>query len=340
VALSIALAIVGVSQAAPWHSTGTTNPCTGSALPTLGGRNGNAVAVNRDGAVVGIADDATAQSRPVMWRAGGVTPLAVPLQAAVPTAVNRHGVVVGTGYDPGAEMLVGWWWDGTTHRLPVRAGDSALPEAIDDAGRVAGALVAEHDHADGPNADDSERAAYWPSVHTLPRQLPALPGDDAAHAFAIAPDGTVGGVSLGAGGTPVLWDRLGRLRSLGGPGGVHGFDARSRPVGQLAVPGGTHAVVWDAAGQPAELGRTGISSATDAAAASVVGFAQPRGGRSQAVIWLDGAARELPAVSTRGFTGVAGTANAVADTTGAITVAGFSADSVGVRRPTVWRCST
>jgi hypothetical protein len=219
-----------------------------------------------------------------------------------------------------------------------------VPEAIDDAGHVAGAMLDDEEHADGPNADDSERAAYWPSVHAMVRELPALAGDDAAHAFAIAPDGTVGGVSLGSGGTPVVWNRTGqvhRLAVLSGYGGlVHGFDAGSRPVGQAALPDGdSHAVVWDSAGKPADLGAPGRTSvATDAASGAVVGYGGAPGQRTQAIAWLAGTGHVLEPVSTAVFDGVAGTANAVADASDSITVAGFSADAAGVRQPTVWSC--
>lgn len=324
--------------------------CIGSALPTLGGRNGNAVAVSSAGAVVGIADDTSGVSRPVIWRGGKTTSLGVHLESAVPTSINRFGVVVGTGYDAASEMLVGWWWsEGTTHALPVRRGDIALPEAIDDRGRVVGALVADEEHSDGPGADEDERAAVWTSVRVLPRELPAIPGQHAAHAFAIAADGTVGGVSLSGGGTPVLWDSRGRVHRLGtlnGEGGiVLGFNGRSDPVGQAAVSaGGTHAVTWNGSGGAVDLGTLGAkkTSAANAATSGVVvgsGDDSVAGGSvTQAVAWIAGKAHILPPISQSRFRGAAGTANAVAQVSGASVVVGFSADAVGVRKPTTWSC--
>lgn len=324
-------------------------PCIGSALPTLGGRNGNAVSVSA-GAIVGIADDASGVSRPVIWRGGKATSLGIRLESAVPTSINRFGVVVGTGYDAASEVLVGWWWsNGTTHSLPVRRGDIALPEAIDDQGRVVGALVAGDEHSDGPGADEDERAAIWKSVRVLPRELPAIPGEHGSHAFAIASDETVGGVSLDSGGTPVLWDSRGgvhRLGTLSGQGGiVRGFDGRSDPVGQAAVSaGGTHAVTWNDSGGAVDLGTLGAKKASAAKAATsgvVVGSGNasvPGGSVTQAVAWIAGKANLLPPVSLPHFRGSAGTANAVAQVSGGLVVVGFSADAVGVRKPTIWRC--
>jgi hypothetical protein len=327
----------------------TAVPCTASALPTLGGRSGNAVAVSSTGTVVGIADDKSGVSRPVIWRGGKITALEVPFESAVPTSINGQGIVVGTGYDSAAQMLVGWWWSkGTTHRLPVQRDDIALPEAIDESGHVAGALIAGEDHSDGPGADEDERAAFWPSVRALPRELAARPGDRSSHAFAIAPDGTVGGVSLGSGGTAVLWDRQGDvhgLNSLGGRGGiVRGFTGTSDPVGQAAVStGGTHAVTWDDSGRADDLGTLGRDKSSTAIAATsdlVVGSgdASVRGSVPQAVAWIAGAPQVLPPATTSQFRGEAGTANAVAQNARATLVVGFSADAVGVRQPTTWSC--
>ncbi len=219
-------------------------PCEATALPTLGGRWGNATAASSNGLVVGIAEDASGRSRPVLWRAGRAVALEIALDAVVPTGVNRSGAVVGTGYDSAAEMLVGWWWSGgTMHRLPVEPDDIALPEAIDDSGRIVGALIEDEEHSDGPGADENERAALWVSTKTLPRELPAAAGDDTAHAFAIAPDGTIGGVSMGRTAAGALWDLQGRVQRLpnlddAAAGLVRGFDSQARPVGDAAAAGG------------------------------------------------------------------------------------------------------
>lgn len=336
-------------SAAGWESSSAGRPltaaCSAIALPTLGGASGNVVATSSNGISVGIADDGSGVSRPAMWSAGRVEQINVGLDAAVPTGVNRHGLVVGTGYDPGRQMLVGWWWKaGTMHPLAVAPGDIAQPTAVDDVGHVVGSLVADEDHADGPGADEDGRAAYWPSPDTAPRELPTLPGDAAAEAFAIAPDGTVGGVSLGSGGSPVLWTPGGQVRRLaglrGGLGVVLGFDAKSNPVGQASVAGGTQAVTWTGVA-PSRLGtgRGDRDQALSGAGGIVVGSWSAAAGQVEPVAWANGQPRVLTPLDTSGFHGVGGSANAAAATASGTTVVGFSSNHVGLQRPTEWKCS-
>jgi hypothetical protein len=323
--------------------------CAVSILPTLGGTSGNVVAGSSNGLYVGIAEDAGAHGLPVLWRASRPVELRVGLDAAMPTGVNRAGVVVGTGFDQASQMLVGWWWAaGRVHRLPVSAGDVAIPEAIDDSGRVVGAVVADEEHADGPGADEDERAVSWASVTSLPVELAPLPGDSSAHASAIAADGTVGGVSVGSGGRPVVWNagRPSQLPGLDGAfGQVRGFVDADHPLGEAQGARGLHAVVWGAAGGPTDLGTLvggGHSTATSGGPDGVVGSSAdpaPSGGAYDApVLFRDGTAHALPLPRDGAFRAVAGTANASWSEGQGLTAVGFSADAVGTRRPTEWRC--
>lgn len=353
-AVAVVLAVRGSStgpgrrsELRPVAAASTT--CSTLELPTLGGLGGTVTAVSGNGLLVGIADGTDGQAHPVLWRAGKAQALEVGLQAATPTGVNRAGVVVGTGFDPRRELLVGWWWSsGRSHELAVRAGDVGQPSAIDDAGHVVGSLVADEEHADGPGADEDSRAAYWPSPTTLPRELPALPHDPSAEAFAIAPDGTVGGVSVGSGGSPVVWSPKGAVRRLGGSAGqrgeVAGFDGSSRPVGQVSVSGGTRAARWSTDGTTVSLGEAGAHSQALAGAGSIMVGTATGGdrtdGRAQAMIWDTGAARMLTPVRSAHFTGVQGTATAAAQNGARTLIGGYSANAVGLRRPTEWSCAS
>lgn len=359
VGTAVACASVIVGTAAAWPDPGrdagpspraTAAGCSAALLPTLGGRGGTVVAATGNGLSVGIAQDRTGQARPVLWRQGRPVRLGVRLDAAMPTGVNQRGVVVGTGFDPARQQLVGWWWAaGTVHLMPVRPGDVAMPEAIDDRGRVVGALVADEEHADGPGADEDERAAYWPRVTSLPRELPALPGDSAAHAAAIAADGTVGGISVGEGGRPVLW-KAGRATALpglrGSYGQVRGFDGVGRPVGDAQGSRGMHAVVWARAGTPHDLGTLAggrHSVAISGASGDAVGSSAdpaPGGGTYDApVVFRDGRAQGLPLPRAGRSRAVAGTAIDAVTVGRTLRAVGYSADAVGTRRPTVWRCT-
>ncbi|WP_426938780.1 hypothetical protein ACQCSV_16060 [Pseudarthrobacter sp. S3] len=345
----VVVAVVPVAASAAGGDMRAATNCTVSLLAGLGGRGSNVIAASSNGLVVGIADTATGGSAPVLWRQGRPTPLAIPLQTAVPTSVNQAGVVVGTGYDDTLQMLVGWWWQGGQyHLLPVGPGDIALPSMVSDSGVVVGALVADGEHSDGPGADDNERPAVWSTVTAAPRELMLPSGAQAGHAFSIGPDGTIGGVALAEGGTPVLWAPDGTpkaLPSLAGRGGVVlAIDSDGHALGQSAVPEGTHAVGWDASGLITDLGAA-AAGPTSNALAGVAGIAVGSGStpnfrasRPQAVIWVGKSAQILPPGSDNQFAGVSGTATAVSRQGATTVVLGFSAAANGLRRATEWSC--
>lgn len=336
------------ASAAPADLPAATN-CTAQLLPGLGGRGSNAIAASSNGLVVGIADTDAGESAPVLWRNGQATALSIPLQAAAPAAVNKDGVVVGAGYDSSQEVLVGWWWqNGQYHALPVSPGSVAMPSAISDGGVVAGVLVASDNHADGPGADEDEHPTVWSSVTAAPRELPLPAGARGGHAFAVGPDGTVGGVALGDGASPVLWAPDGTpkvLPALAGRGGVVlAIDSASQALGQSAVAEGTHAVAWGASGLISDLGAAAAgpaSSATAGVAGIAVGAGSTpsfRSSRPQAVMWIGKSARILPPGSDGQFTGVSGAATSVSRQGGPTVAVGYSAAANGLRRATEWTC--
>lgn len=322
--------------------------CSVKLYPGLGGRGSNVTAASSNNLAVGMADTAAGESAPVLWRNGQPTALSIPLQAVSPASVNAAGVVVGTGYDDANQALVGWWWqDGQYHLLPVSPGDIALPSAISDSGVVAGALVADEEHSDGPGADEDERPAVWSSVTAAPHELTLPSGARGGHAFALGPDGTAGGVALGDDGTPVLWAPNGAPRSLptvAGRGGVVlAIDSAGQALGQSAVPQGTHAATWDASGvTDVGTAAAGPASSAQAGAAGVaVGTGSTpsfRGSRPQAVMWMGKSARILPPGSDGQFAGVSGAATSVSRQGAATVVVGYSAAANGLRRATEWSC--
>lgn len=344
-----ALVMVPVAASAAEGDMRPATNCAVRLLDSLGGRGSNAVATSSSGLVAGIADTAMGESAPVLWRGGKATPLAIPLQTPVPTSVNGAGVVVGTGYDAAGGVLVGWWWqDGQYHRLPVSPGDIALPSMVSDSGVVVGALINDEEHADGPGADDDERPAVWSAVTAAPRELKLPPGATSGHAFAIGTNGTIGGVALADGGTPVLWAPNGTpkaLPTLAGQGGVVlAIDSTGQALGQSAVPAGTHAVNWDASGRITDLGAAAAGPASNALA-GIPGIAVGTGStpsfrasRPQAVMWVGKNARILPPGSDGQFVGVSGAANSVSRQGATTVVVGFSAAANGLRRATEWSC--
>src|SRR6266536_2627112 len=280
--------------------------CAVRGLPTLGGRYGNVTAAAANGDIVGIADNTAGVAQPVLWRAGKPERIRTGLAGSVPAGLNAHGDVVGNS--PNGEDTIGWVRSGS--RVTQLRGTrlrgtrlAALPAAISNSGIVVGALEStEGTPAEGDNTPGSledEQAAVWRSPTGPPQLLAPLPGDQGAHAFAVAADGRVGGISEGHRFRPVVWDHAGRPHVLPGsrtaqasgvlPGGVVVGTA------QLPAPGGgvlTRAVRWPAAEQPQLLGRQqGPGQAMVAGAASArtaVGYRTDASGGRHPVMWRCG----------------------------------------------------
>jgi len=314
-------------------------PCSGEVLPTLGGGEGAVVGAGGPALLAGMSSDASGRSWPVLWRRGEIARLTTGLDPATVADVNRAGLVVGSGYDAGNDTSVAWAWaDGRTWVLRAPGGASAVAEAVDDSGRIVGSV----------EVGEDEQAAVWDDVAGPPVLLDPLPGDQGAHAFAVAPDGTVGGVSLGDGGTPVIWPAGGSPRALGTPstqGVVLGFDDESRPVGTAYGPDGRgSAALW-----PGRAATSRLPGPQPAGTDAVVGGAgevragttggSVAGNRPLATLWRPGAAPGVLAPArAAGFRGVASAATAVTGGPERPEVVGYSADEVGRRVPTVWRC--
>ena len=216
----------------------------------------------------------------------------------------------------------------------------AAPEDIDDSGRIVGAV----------EVNEDEQAAVWESDSAKPRLLRPLPGDEGAHAFAIAPDGSVGGVSLGDGGTPVVWKAGSDAAVRVGPvskGIVFGFDADSRPLGvTYLADGSSEATLGTPTGQPCRLapaGRKGTvahAAGGGAVVGSTGGSLAGSSTRPKATLWKSPGqpGQMLAPVDLGTFRGVGSDATVARAVAGGTVVAGYSTDRVGRRVPTEWRC--
>jgi uncharacterized membrane protein len=348
VAALVVLAVLATRSsvlAVPAPQPPVTAACSIQTLGTLGGRFGNAVAVNRQGVAVGTADDAKGVAQPVLWRGAMPRRLVTGLSGSIPLAVNATGQVVGTGIDTATGSPVGWVWsrDRAT-RLKVHEHRPAWPESINDHGVIVGVLSPDEggpDEASGhAGEDESDWAARWASPSSQPVVLSPLPGDQAAHAFAVDGSGRAAGVSQGARFTPVVWEVSGEPRALptlgGGYGIVRGLSDSGVAVGDaVRADGADHAVMWDAAGRITDLGLpAGARSAkaeTILPNGVILGTAElpSRGGwRTQAVRWTaPGTLQLLPSA-----------AGAAANGGDATTAVGYRADDAGGRHPTLWRC--
>jgi probable HAF family extracellular repeat protein len=167
-----------------------------SALPTLGGNNGQASAINNHGQIAGFAENGIVDSTcppgdpnnritlPVLWEKGKAQPL--PTVGSDPDGVafgiNNQGQAV--GYSGTCTLPNAVWWDnGTAIPLPDLGIPGALGVGINDQGQIVGQVVS----ADGTTA----YGALWQNQTIT--SLNTLPGDFFSFAEAINNQGQVVG---------------------------------------------------------------------------------------------------------------------------------------------------
>jgi len=166
-----------------------------SALPTLGGNNGQASAINNRGQIAGFAENGMVDSTcptgvrnnrialPVLWEKGKVQPL--PTVGSDPDGeafgINNQGQAVGysgTCTFPNAVL----WENGTATQLADLGTPGALAIAINDQGQIVG---------QGVSGDGMVTAALW--QNNTVTSLGLLPGDATSFAESINNQGQVVG---------------------------------------------------------------------------------------------------------------------------------------------------
>jgi len=167
-----------------------------SALPTLGGNNGQASAINDRGQIVGFAENGAVDSScppnttnnriqlPVLWENGRAQ--------ALPTGsdpdgfafwINARGQIVGdTGTCGGATIHAVSWQNGALSPL-ADLGTGAIAQGINDKGQIVGTI--------GSSDGSTQFAALW--RNGVLTNLGTLPGDFAAIASGINNRGQVVG---------------------------------------------------------------------------------------------------------------------------------------------------
>jgi len=180
------------------------------ALPTLGGNNGQASAINNRGQIVGISETTVQDSgcppskpgkiiSPVFWEKGEVR--ALPTVAGDPDGfvqgINDEGHAVGSsGTCTGISTHAVLWENYTAFKLPDLGRDGNAAYAINDHGQVVGYVSS----ADGTTIV----ASLWQNgARSAVTNLGILPGDGAAFATGINNRGQVVGSTFNSGG----WSR-------------------------------------------------------------------------------------------------------------------------------------
>ena len=162
------------------------------ALPTLGGNNGQASAINNRGQIVGISETTVQDSgcspskpgkiiSPVFWERGEVR--ALPTVAGDPDGfvqgINDQGQAVGSsGTCTNIATHAVLWENDTAFELPNLGQDGNAAYAVNDHGQAVGYVST----TDGTTIV----ASLWPNgVHSAVTNLGILPGDGAAFATGI-----------------------------------------------------------------------------------------------------------------------------------------------------------
>ena len=170
------------------------------ALPTLGGNNGQASAINNSGQVVGYAENGIVDSTcpagvtnnrvdlPVLWHKGNAQ--ALPTIGSDPDGVafgiNNQGQAVGySGTCTEANYAV-LWENGTASPLADLGTPGAIAYAINGHNQIVGQAV---------NSEGTALAAIW-EINTVTSLGPLLPGDVASFATSINNRGQAVGSSF------------------------------------------------------------------------------------------------------------------------------------------------
>ena len=170
------------------------------ALPTVGGNNGQASAINDSGEVVGYAEngivDATCPpgitnnrvDLPVLWHKGKAQ--ALPTIGSDPDGIaygiNNQGQAVGYSGTCTAANFGVLWENGTATQLPDLGDPGAVAYAINSHGQIVGQAV---------NSDGTPLAALWQN-NTVTSLGGLLPGDVASFATSINNQGQAVGSSF------------------------------------------------------------------------------------------------------------------------------------------------
>jgi len=175
-----------------------------SALPTVGGNNGQASAINNKGQVVGYAENGVVDPTcppgmidlPVLWQKVKGKAQAQPLPTidkdpdGVAYGINNQGQAVGFSGTCTAVNHGVVWENNIATSLPTLGNPYAVGYAINDRGQIVGQAI---------NSDGTPLGALWQD-NTVTSLGGLLPGDEASFATSINNRGQVVGSSFANGG--------------------------------------------------------------------------------------------------------------------------------------------
>ncbi|WIX81523.1 hypothetical protein QRX50_12545 [Amycolatopsis carbonis] len=187
-----------------WSATGEP-----TALPTLGGAPGQAVAIDEADVVAGWAEDAQGVQRAARWAADGtVARLPDPGKSSSASAISDTGRIVGASYDGTASHALLWERDGRVRELPgLSGGGSAFASEITPDGRIVAGIAAD--------AAGHTHLVRWDERGRI---TDLTPDGEYGTVAGISRSGAIIGSSTLAGGNTVAkrWDPSGHVVTLGG----------------------------------------------------------------------------------------------------------------------------
>jgi probable HAF family extracellular repeat protein len=191
-------------------------------LPTLGGTDSRAQAINNQGWVAGVSHMADGSRRAVLWRddqsvlsLGTLGGLA---STVARPGLNNHGMIVGISHSTDIDLLNetwsceataalpptnprqacrGFWWEnGVLRELPTLGGTHAFANSVNGQGQVIGwAETTVHDPTCTGVQVLQFRGALWEPRKSRVQELPPFPGDSASAATGINERGQIVGIS-------------------------------------------------------------------------------------------------------------------------------------------------
>ncbi|MEU0537349.1 hypothetical protein [Amycolatopsis tolypomycina] len=220
-----------------------------SALPTLGGEQGSAIAVNDIGVAVGWAFDVHEEVHAVRWAPDGTVTALPGAGSSSANVISRTGVIAGSSVTAqGTPVSVRWAADGSVTELAALpgGGQTHVTGITGDGALISGQAW---------DSAGNDHAVRWNATGAITDLSPGNQGNPGATAAAINDFGVIAGTVTEAGRqVPVAWKRDGRQVRLDWPASPASATPRAINNAGVVVGSGdvdfaeNRAVRWSAGG--------------------------------------------------------------------------------------------
>lgn len=221
----------------------------GNFLIPLNSNNGNAIALNDHGNVVGYSHIVNlGENHAVSWDGDRIVDLgSLSNRSSVANDINNKGQVVGNSYTdrPGYPQLhAAYWENGEIKDLgTLPGGFTSMAESINEHGSIVGSSMI--------RGGAYERAVLWNNNESKPIDLGTLNGVGSSYAFDINESNQIAGWSdpnlPGIGFHAVIWNGtvINDLGSFGGESQAFAINNNGDVVGYSSANPEVHAFIWN-----------------------------------------------------------------------------------------------